>query len=145
MLPLLWPTSWPSSGMAGEIYPLSRDNDVLAKLGNLCRYRTLTDRALGMRLTYAQRTMSRNVSFEFLNRQLVWHAFTVSLSPFYQLTCMLTVCHLFAGVPSIPATNHSTQEAASSPLANSKTPFAALLLAYCASSIHQLQSRPLSG
>jgi peroxin-2 len=44
-----------------------------------CRYRTLTDRVLGMRLTYAQRTMSRNVSFEFLNRQLVWHAFTVSL------------------------------------------------------------------
>lgn len=31
-----------------------------------------------MRLTYAQRTMNRNVSFEFLNRQLVWHAFTVS-------------------------------------------------------------------
>lgn len=40
------------------------------------RYRTLTDRLLGMRLTYAQRTMNRNVSFEFLNRQLVWHAFT---------------------------------------------------------------------
>ncbi|MCO5565670.1 hypothetical protein L7F22_019344 [Adiantum nelumboides] len=40
------------------------------------RYRTLTDRMLGMRLTYAQRTMNRNVSFEFLNRQLVWHAFT---------------------------------------------------------------------
>ena len=40
------------------------------------KYRTVADRLLGMRLTYAQRTMNRNVSFEFLNRQLVWHAFT---------------------------------------------------------------------
>ncbi len=30
-----------------------------------------------MRLIYAERTVNRNVSFEYLNRQLVWHAFTV--------------------------------------------------------------------
>lgn len=35
------------------------------------------DRILGMRLIYAERSVSRNVSFEFLNRQLVWEAFTV--------------------------------------------------------------------
>lgn len=29
-----------------------------------------------MRLTYASRGLNRNVSFEFLNRQLVWNAFT---------------------------------------------------------------------
>ena len=40
------------------------------------KFRSVADRMLGMRLTYAQRTMNRNVSFEFLNRQLVWHAFT---------------------------------------------------------------------
>lgn len=40
------------------------------------KYRTLADRLLGMRLTYHERTLNRNVSFEFLNRQLVWHAFT---------------------------------------------------------------------
>ncbi|KAE8225392.1 hypothetical protein CF319_g1844 [Tilletia indica] len=40
------------------------------------KYRTLVDRILGMRLIYARRAMNRNVSFEFLNRQLVWHAFT---------------------------------------------------------------------
>ncbi|KAK0548439.1 peroxisome assembly protein (Peroxin-2) [Tilletia horrida] len=40
------------------------------------KYRTLVDRILGMRLTYARRSINRNVSFEFLNRQLVWHAFT---------------------------------------------------------------------
>lgn len=44
-------------------------------LGN-GKYRSVADRLLGMRLTYAQRSMNRNVSFEFLNRQLVWHAFT---------------------------------------------------------------------
>ncbi|CCF54052.1 hypothetical protein NDA11_002626 [Ustilago hordei] len=40
------------------------------------KFRSVADRVLGMRLTYAHRTMNRNVSFEFLNRQLVWHAFT---------------------------------------------------------------------
>ncbi|KAK4055154.1 peroxisome assembly protein (Peroxin-2) [Microbotryomycetes sp. JL201] len=40
------------------------------------RYRTLVDRILGMRLIYAQRSITPNVSFEFLNRQLVWEAFT---------------------------------------------------------------------
>lgn len=40
------------------------------------KFRSVADRLLGMRLTYAQRAMNRNVSFEFLNRQLVWHAFT---------------------------------------------------------------------
>ncbi|CAB4406530.1 unnamed protein product [Rhizophagus irregularis] len=40
------------------------------------KYSTLTDRILSIRLVYARRIMNRQVSFEFLNRQLVWHAFT---------------------------------------------------------------------
>ena len=40
------------------------------------RYRTLTDRILGLRLTPKTANVSRQVSFEYLNRQLVWHAFT---------------------------------------------------------------------
>jgi peroxin-2 len=40
------------------------------------RYRTLTDRLLRLRLTPTSATTSREVSFEYLNRQLVWHAFT---------------------------------------------------------------------
>ncbi|RUP19747.1 Pex12 amino terminal region-domain-containing protein [Jimgerdemannia flammicorona] len=40
------------------------------------KYRTLVDRALSMRLVYSRKSISRQVSFEFLNRQLVWHAFT---------------------------------------------------------------------
>lgn len=31
-----------------------------------------------MRLVYSERNSNRQASFEFLNRQMVWHAFTVS-------------------------------------------------------------------
>ncbi|EEQ86574.1 peroxisomal biogenesis factor 2 [Blastomyces dermatitidis ER-3] len=40
------------------------------------RYRTLIDRVLRMRLAPPSTQVSREVSFEYLNRQLVWHAFT---------------------------------------------------------------------
>lgn len=40
------------------------------------RYRTLTDRILRMRLVSPTANTRREVSFEYLNRQLVWHAFT---------------------------------------------------------------------
>ncbi|PHH71727.1 hypothetical protein CDD83_5110 [Cordyceps sp. RAO-2017] len=40
------------------------------------RYRTLLDRALRMRLAPPTSQVSREVSFEYLNRQLVWHALT---------------------------------------------------------------------
>jgi len=40
------------------------------------RYRTLADRILRLRLVPTSAQTSREVSFEYLNRQLVWHAFT---------------------------------------------------------------------
>ncbi|EKM59328.1 uncharacterized protein PHACADRAFT_136918 [Phanerochaete carnosa HHB-10118-sp] len=40
------------------------------------RYRMLADRLLRMRLVSTQRITSRDVSYEFMNRQMVWHAFT---------------------------------------------------------------------
>lgn len=40
------------------------------------RYRTLLDRILRLRLASPTSQISREVSFEYLNRQLVWHAFT---------------------------------------------------------------------
>ena len=46
------------------------------------RYRTLADRLLEMRLVSTQRATSRDVSYEFMNRQMVWHAFTASLRDF---------------------------------------------------------------
>ncbi|KAG0222409.1 Pex12 amino terminal region-domain-containing protein [Mortierella sp. GBAus27b] len=40
------------------------------------KYRTVLERILSMRLVYANRNSNRQASFEFLNRQMVWHAFT---------------------------------------------------------------------
>jgi peroxin-2 len=40
------------------------------------RYRTILDRVLRLRLAPPTSQVSREVSFEYLNRQLVWHAFT---------------------------------------------------------------------
>ncbi|CDO76256.1 hypothetical protein BN946_scf184470.g14 [Trametes cinnabarina] len=40
------------------------------------RYRTLADRLLGLRLVASRRHFQREVSYEFMNRQMVWHAFT---------------------------------------------------------------------
>lgn len=40
------------------------------------RYRTLLDRVLRLRLAPPASQVRREISFEYLNRQLVWHAFT---------------------------------------------------------------------
>ncbi|KAM9971577.1 hypothetical protein ACTFIW_011559 [Dictyostelium discoideum] len=40
------------------------------------KYVTLVNRILHMRLVYAHPTLSRNISFEYMNRLLVWHGFT---------------------------------------------------------------------
>jgi len=40
------------------------------------RYRTTVDRLLKLRLAPARRLARRDVSYEFMNRQMVWHAFT---------------------------------------------------------------------
>lgn len=40
------------------------------------RHPTLLSRLLRLRYTYAQKSVARNVSYDFLNRQLVWEAFT---------------------------------------------------------------------
>jgi Pex2 / Pex12 amino terminal region len=41
------------------------------------RYRSIADRLLKMRLEPLRRLVKRDVSYEFMNRQMVWHAFTV--------------------------------------------------------------------
>lgn len=43
------------------------------------KYRSLIDRLLGLRLVYIHPNTARAVSFEWMNRQLVWHGFTVCL------------------------------------------------------------------
>lgn len=43
------------------------------------RYRTIADRILGLKLVPSNALLNRNVSYEFMNRQMVWHAFTVCI------------------------------------------------------------------
>ncbi|KAJ7498773.1 Pex12 amino terminal region-domain-containing protein [Mycena latifolia] len=40
------------------------------------RFRTIADRLLNMSLAPSRRLVKRDVSYEFMNRQMVWHAFT---------------------------------------------------------------------
>ncbi|KAH6602552.1 hypothetical protein BASA61_001009 [Batrachochytrium salamandrivorans] len=90
-----------SDGSEGEmkyrIWRLVQRLELLYKiisLGNFIaflyngRYRSFLDRLLGMRIVYSQQTMSRMISFEFMNRQLVWSAFTeffLSIIPFVNM------------------------------------------------------------
>ncbi|GAA5950421.1 hypothetical protein JCM3765_004539 [Sporobolomyces pararoseus] len=75
-----WKREWKRS-----VWEFSRNFEKLSNLLGLInflvflyngRYRSLIERVLKMRLVYSQRTVSPNVSFEYLNRQLVWEAFT---------------------------------------------------------------------
>uniref|UniRef100_K7L7T6 RING-type E3 ubiquitin transferase (cysteine targeting) n=1 Tax=Glycine max TaxID=3847 RepID=K7L7T6_SOYBN len=65
-----------------------------ASFGNLLiflctgRYRNLIERALRARLVYGSPNMNRAVSFEYMNRQLVWNEFSVLLPLFiFYLIC----------------------------------------------------------
>lgn len=63
------------SELAGSAHDVASLASFLVFLVN-GRYRTITDRVLRLRLTPTSHSTSREVSFEYLNRQLVWHAFT---------------------------------------------------------------------
>ena len=63
------------SSMVSTTHSIAAFSSFLVFLVN-GRYRTLLDRVLRMRLAPPSRQTSREVSFEYLNRQLVWHAFT---------------------------------------------------------------------
>ncbi|KAJ3802033.1 peroxisomal biogenesis factor 2 [Lentinula aff. detonsa] len=49
------------------------------------QYRTIADRLFKLRLIPARRLVQRDVSYEFMNRQMVWHAFTEFLLFFLPL------------------------------------------------------------
>ena len=77
-----WQASLRSSGMGGKYgsaTPLPYTSFEFRKKNLVCRYRTTVDRLLGMKLVPSRRLIRRNVSYEFMNRQMVWHAFTVRL------------------------------------------------------------------
>ncbi|RDB22809.1 Peroxisome biogenesis factor 2 [Hypsizygus marmoreus] len=56
-------------------YTLLSLTSFIAFLWNGC-FRTIADRLLQMSLVPSRRLVKRDVSYEFMNRQMVWHAFT---------------------------------------------------------------------
>lgn len=67
---------------AGSLWRAMHWVETAFKLGSLAnflaflrygKYRSLLERALSIRLVYQKASMARALSFEYLNRQLVWH------------------------------------------------------------------------
>ena len=71
------------------------------------RFRTLTDRLLGLRLVSARRVAKRDVSYEFMNRQMVWHAFTVSY--LVSSPVLLLKSPAILGIPLVCSATHAAQ------------------------------------
>ncbi|KAJ2779210.1 peroxisome assembly protein (Peroxin-2) [Coemansia interrupta] len=74
-----------AGGVRRRVWRVVRGLERLARLASLAnllvffasgQYRSVLERLLGLRLVSARAQLAQSVSFEFLNRQLVWHAFT---------------------------------------------------------------------
>ncbi|TRM67666.1 Pex12 amino terminal region-domain-containing protein [Schizophyllum amplum] len=88
-----WPDA-PSSDRrrkAWELLSSLESSYAALSLGNFVaflwdgRYRTIADRLCKLELMPSSRVTQRNVSYEFMNRQMVWHAFTEFLLFFLPL------------------------------------------------------------
>ncbi|KAJ2723871.1 peroxisome assembly protein (Peroxin-2) [Coemansia sp. Benny D115] len=75
----------PRQSMRNRLWRLARWLERLAKVAAVAnllaffaagQYKSPLERLLGLRLVSARPQLAHSVSFEFLNRQLVWHAFT---------------------------------------------------------------------
>ncbi|KAL6996453.1 peroxisome assembly protein (Peroxin-2) [Sarracenia purpurea var. burkii] len=109
-----------------------------ASLGNLViflctgRYRNLIERALQARLVYGNPNMNRAVSFEYMNRQLVWNEFSemlLLLLPLLNSSSIKNFLHPF----SKDKTSSSGDDETLCPicLASPNVPFLALPCQHC--------------
>ncbi|KAF8974447.1 Pex12 amino terminal region-domain-containing protein [Flammula alnicola] len=103
--------AWDALGSAESIHALLGLTNFVAFLWS-GRYRTLADRLLKMSLVPSRRLVKRDVSYEFMNRQMVWHAFTeflLFLLPLisartirrriYRITSLLSPTFLYSLLP----------------------------------------------
>ncbi|KAF7352663.1 hypothetical protein MVEN_01232100 [Mycena venus] len=67
----------------------------------ISRFRTIADRLLNMRLVPSRRLVKRDVSYEFMNRQMVWHAFTEFLIFLLPLVSARSIRRRLAHVASL--------------------------------------------
>ena len=84
----------PSDSFKAKAYRFSRTLDTILKALNTVnflvflyngKYRAILDRILRMQLTYISPRMSRQIAFDFMNQQLVWHSFSEFLLFFLPL------------------------------------------------------------
>eukprot|EP00250_Pteridium_aquilinum_P006359 c16301_g1_i1 orf=514-1479(-) len=68
-------TAWSWLQKAENVYKAASFVNLLIFLRSGC-YRSLIERLLSARLVYQSPNMNRAVSFEYMNRQLVWHEFS---------------------------------------------------------------------
>ncbi|THV08402.1 hypothetical protein K435DRAFT_708163 [Dendrothele bispora CBS 962.96] len=77
-------------------------------------FRSIADRMLNMRLVPSQRLVTRDVSYEFMNRQMVWHAFTEFLLFFLPLINRRKLQRRFNRLTSTLAAPFSSKSTSSS-------------------------------
>ncbi|KIM46051.1 hypothetical protein M413DRAFT_301650 [Hebeloma cylindrosporum] len=91
---------WDSLNFTESVYALLGLANFVAFLWS-GRYRTLVDRLLRMSLVPSRRLVKRDVSYEFMNRQMVWHAFTEFLLFLLPLISARTIRHRFYRLASL--------------------------------------------
>eukprot|EP01006_Ploeotia_vitrea_P049263 TRINITY_DN67324_c11_g7_i1.p1 TRINITY_DN67324_c11_g7~~TRINITY_DN67324_c11_g7_i1.p1 ORF type:complete len:270 (+),score=85.75 TRINITY_DN67324_c11_g7_i1:3-812(+) len=78
-------SSQPSSSWRYRVWGLTEQAEIAYRIVALVnfwlflfhgRFRSVLERLLSMRLIYIQSRVARQVSFEFMNQQLVWHGFS---------------------------------------------------------------------
>ena len=57
----------------------------------ISRYPSVLERVLGIHPVFAQRQSIRQVSFEFMTRELLWHGFAVSIFRLWPYTKILKI------------------------------------------------------
>ncbi|CAI5981179.1 unnamed protein product [Closterium sp. NIES-64] len=86
----------------------------LASLLNLivflhsAKFRTLPERLLGIRAVYAKPHMARAVSFEYMNRQLVWNEFSELLLLVLPLISVSAIKQTFSSLFRLPSSSSPT-------------------------------------
>jgi hypothetical protein len=89
----------------------------------------MADRLLKISLVPSRRLVRHDVSYEFMNRQMVWHAFTVC---FLSLIPFLHSINSCLGIPLVFASSYQPQDNSPSALSYSFILFPDIILYYAA-------------
>eukprot|EP01080_Neovahlkampfia_damariscottae_P008504 gene8504-328_t len=74
------------------------------------RYRNIIDRIASMRLVYNRPLMSRNVSFDYMNRELIWNGFAEVILFIFPLINVDKIWNLFSKILPLKRKDNFDQE-----------------------------------